>query len=80
MVLVWFVVFISCFDDKLEVTNPKTPPPGALVANGPKFEIYHVDEGFRYLISEIIFFNIININCYSYQTDPYGFRPLMLPH
>ena len=52
MVLVWLVVFISCFDDKLEVTNPKTPPPGALVANGPKFEIYHNDERLRYLISE----------------------------
>ena len=52
MVFVWFVVFISCFDDKLEVTNPKTPPPGALVANGPKFDIYHNDEDFRYLIKE----------------------------
>ena len=48
MVLVWFVVFISCLDDKLDVTSPRTPPPGALVANGPKFEIYRNDDRARY--------------------------------
>ena len=48
MVLFWFVVFKSGLDDKLEVTNPKTPPPGALVANGPKFEIYRNDDRDRH--------------------------------